>query len=95
MARGRHKGAHDPLTPADGPRWLVARDRHGRVVSCTELEPFADLRAVLTAERERRSREDWQCCHSPTRCAFFFCDRDSERLRVGIECYLPGTAPMR
>lgn len=94
MARGRHKGVSDPLVPVDVHRWLVARDRYSRVVACTELQPFADLRTVLITERKRRLREGWHGCEIPTRCSFFFCDRDGERLCVAIECFEPGTRPM-
>ena len=95
MVRGRHKGAHDPLVPVAAHRWLVIRDGYSRVVEYSEIEPLTDLRVVLSEEQERRRRAGWQDCDMPPRCAFFFCDRDGERLCIGIECYLPGTRPIR
>ena len=87
----RRKGDSDALKSVNEPRWLVARDRLSRVVSCQALAPMADLRATLNAERARRVPEGWHAEVSSRHCAFFFCDRDEERVCVAIECFEPGS----
>jgi len=72
------------------PRWLVVRDRFSRVVEFRALPAYADLRAVVEAESERRRAGGWAVDGIPRNCAFFFCDRENERLCVSIECYEPG-----
>ena len=39
----------------------MVRDRLSQVVTSRPLEPYADLRAVLTAAREDRIAEGWEC----------------------------------
>jgi hypothetical protein len=36
---------------------------------------------------DRRRCEGWAVDNIPRNCAFFFCDRQNERVCVSIECY--------
>jgi hypothetical protein len=42
--------------------------------------------------RERLQASGWVVDDIPCNCAFFFCDRQNERVCVSIECYEPGPA---
>jgi hypothetical protein len=88
----RRRGERDALLPVNEPRWLVVRDRFSRVIESHALAPQTDMRAVMQAEGIRRLREGWVVEDVPRNCAFFFCDRQSERVCVSIECYEPGPA---
>jgi hypothetical protein len=46
----------------------------------------------MEAEGGRRRRKGWAVERIPLFCAFFFCDRENERVCVSIECYEPGPA---
>ena len=81
---GRRRGQTDALQPVKEPRWLVVRDRVSRVVEFQALPPLADLRAVMQAEGDRRRRDGWAVEDIPRNCAFFFCDRQNERVCVSI-----------
>ena len=87
---GRRRGETDALRPVKEPRWLVVRDRFSRVIESQALGPQTDFRAVMQAEGDRRRREGCALEEVPRNCAFFFCDRDNERVCVSIECYEPG-----
>jgi hypothetical protein len=91
----RRRGATDSLNSVDEPRWLVIRDRYSRLVEYRALEPRTDLRNVMEAERARRAAEGWSVGTVPKNCSFCFCDLDNDRMCIAIECYEPGTAPMR
>jgi hypothetical protein len=80
----RRRTNYDPLTPIPAPTWLVARDRFGTVLDLRDLAPGADLRAILTAERERRLADGWAADEIGRCSACFFCTRDGERVEVGI-----------
>jgi hypothetical protein len=82
MARRRTN--YDPLAPITEPTWLVAQDRFYTPLEIRELEPGADLRSTLNAERARRIAEGWVCDEIGRVCSFFFCIRDGERIEVGI-----------
>ena len=87
---GRRRGQTDALQPVKEPRWLVIRDRFSQVVESQALGPQTDLRSVMQAERERLQASGWVVDDIPRNCAFFFCDRQNERVCVSIECYEPG-----
>src|SRR4051812_48686913 len=88
----RRRGQTDALRPVDELRWLVVRDRFSRVMESQTLGPQTDLRAVMQMQRDRRRSEGWSVEEVPRNCAFFFCDRQNERVCVSIECYEPGPA---
>ena len=56
-----------------------------QVVTSRSLEPYADLRAALTAAREARMAEGWACEDIGSCVAFFFCTRGGVREMVIIE----------
>jgi hypothetical protein len=89
---GRRRGVTDALRPVNAPRWLVVRDRFSRVIESQPLGPRTDLRAAMQAEGDRRRSDGWAVEEVPRNCAFFFCDRQNERVCVSIECYEPGPA---
>jgi len=68
---------------------LVVRDRLSQVVTSTPLEPYADLRAALTAAREARIAQGWECEDIGPCVAFFFCTREGVRHLVNIEARTP------
>jgi hypothetical protein len=86
----QRRGQIDALLPVNEPRWLVIRDRFSRVLESQALSPGSDLRAVMQAERNRRIKAGWLAGDIPRKCAFFFCDRENERVCVSVECYEPG-----
>jgi len=92
LAMHQRRGRIDPLRQVDEPRWLVIRDRFSRVIESRTLPPNADLRAAMERERERLRRSGWVVEDIPRYCAFFFCDRQNERVCVSVECYEPGPA---
>jgi hypothetical protein len=49
------------------------------------LPPLADLRAAMQAERERLQASGWVVDNIPRNYAFFFCERDNDRVCVSIE----------
>jgi len=55
-----------------------------QVVTSRSLEPYADLRAALTAAREARIAEGWECEEIGS-CVAFFCTRGGVREMVIIE----------
>ena len=57
----RRRSRPEPLKPTPQPTWRVVRNRLSQVVESTPLEPVADLGAVLTAAREPRIAEAWEC----------------------------------
>ena len=63
----------------------MVRDRLSQVVTSRSLEPYADLRAALTAAREARMAEGWECEEIGSCVAFFFCTRGGVREMVTIE----------
>jgi hypothetical protein len=91
----RRRGETDSLKPVNEPRWLVIRDRLSLAIEYRALEPRADLRGVMEAERARMAADGWSVDTIPRNCSFCFCDRGTERVRITIECYEPGKAPMR
>ena len=86
----QRRGQRDALEPINEPRWLVVRDRFSRVLESQALSAKADLRATMQGERNRRLRDGWAAEDIPRNCAFFFCDRDNDRVCVSIECFEPG-----
>jgi hypothetical protein len=89
---GRRRGETDALRPVNAPRWLVVRDRVSVALEYHALTPGADLRAAMQAERDRRAAAGWTVDTIPRNCAFFFCDRENERMCVSIECFEPGSS---
>ena len=81
----RKRSRPEPLKPRPQPTWRVVRNRLSQVVESTPLEPLADLRAVLTAAREARIAEGWECEEIGSCVAFFFCTRGGVREMVTIE----------
>ena len=67
----------------------MVRDRLSQVVTSRSLEPYADLRAALTAAREARIAEGWECEEIGSCVAFFFCRRGGVREMVAIEMRCP------
>ena len=55
----------------------------------TELEPHADLKAALTAARNARIAQQWECEAMGASAAFFFCTRAGVRYLVSIEARCP------
>jgi hypothetical protein len=94
MAR-RRRGETDSLKPVNEPRWLVVRDVCSRAIDFQALAHRADLRAALNARTAALAADGWQIGDIPRNCSFVFCQRGNERVCVSIECYEPGTAPMR
>ena len=85
----RRRNRPEPLKPRPQPTWRVVRDRLSQVVESTPLEPYADLRAVLTAAREARIADGWDCEDIGSCVAFFFCSRAGVREMVSIEMRPP------
>jgi hypothetical protein len=85
----RKRNRPEPLKPRGEATWLVVRDRLSQVVTSTPLEPYADLRAVLTAAREARIAQGWECEDIGSCVAFFFCRRGGVREMVSIEMRPP------
>jgi hypothetical protein len=57
MASRRQR--HDPLKPADQPRWLARLDEHGRVQTSEQLAAGADLRLTLTHHLHELALQGW------------------------------------
>jgi len=92
----RRRSRPEPLKPRREATWLVVRDRLSQVVESTPLEPLVDLRAVLTAAREARIAEGWECEEIGSCVAFFFCTRGGVREMVIIErCPPPAVGERR
>jgi hypothetical protein len=91
----RRRQSHDPLQALAVPTWLVVRDQFRTAVESRRLEARTDLRHTLTCERDLRIAAGWRCEEIGRYCAFFFCERGSRRVQVGIERYHPDeAAPM-
>lgn len=87
----RRRNSPEALKPVNHPTWLTARDPFGALLESRELEPFADLRAELMAELERRAADGWTIEEPPSdNFAGFFCKRDGLRVLVGISPHEPG-----
>jgi hypothetical protein len=80
----------DPLPPLQVPTWLVTRNKHRQPLEWRRLAAGADLRAILEVSRAERIAAGWACDDIGPHCGFFFCERDGERVQVGIERYDPG-----
>ena len=91
----RRRNRTDPLDATKELRWLVVRDRCSRPLEFRELRPGTDLRAAMESERTRRAADGWTVDDIPHFCAFCFADKGEERVCISVECYEPGTAPMR
>jgi len=85
----RKRSPPEPLKPRSEATWLVVRNRLSQVVSSTSLAPNADLKAVLTAAREARIEQHWDCEEIGSCVAFFFCTRGGVREMVSIEMCPP------
>jgi hypothetical protein len=94
MAR-RRRATTDSLNPVNEPRLLVVRDACSRAIEFQALALGADLCGALNARTGTLAAEGWQIGDIPRNCSFVFCQRGNERVCVSIECYEPGTAPMR
>jgi hypothetical protein len=85
----RKRNAPEPFKPRREPTWVVVRDRLSRVVQSAPLEPYADLKAALTAARSARIADGWNCEAIGRSAAFFFCTREGVRHLVSIEARTP------
>ncbi len=83
------RGRPDPLEQTDEPRWLVVRDRSSHPLEHRALAAGSDLRAAMLAKRLELAKAGWLVDSIPKKCAFFFADRDNERVCVSVECYEP------
>ena len=81
----RRRNAPEPFKPRREPTWLVVRNTLSEVVECKPLEPYADLRGVLTAARAERVADGWECERIGNLCALFFCRKGGVRHMVTIE----------
>ncbi|HTV79354.1 MAG TPA: hypothetical protein VMF03_13930 [Steroidobacteraceae bacterium] len=79
----------DPLLPVPQATWLVVHDMLRRPLEWRQLAPGADLRAILTHEREERLAAGWDCDEIGRVCSFFFAVRKGVRIQVGIGRYDP------
>lgn len=75
----------DPLAPIPHPTWLVVADMLRNSLEVTEIQPHADLRAILTAARDEKIRDGWKCDVIGRCCSFFFATKGGERIEVGIQ----------
>jgi hypothetical protein len=75
----------DPLKPRGAPTWLVVRNALSQVVEGHELEANANLRGILSAERDRRVAAGWDADTIGPRDSYFFCKKDGVRMCVHIE----------
>jgi len=85
----RRRNPPEPFKPRRDPTWLVVRDALSRVIESSPLEPYANLREVLTAARPARVTDGWECERIGDLCALFFCTRDGVRHMVAIEMKEP------
>lgn len=88
-------GRPDPLEKTSEPRWLVVRDRMSRALEHRMLPGGADLRAAITAKHTELAKTGWRVESIPKKCAFFFADRDNDRVCVSVECFEPVEAEVR
>jgi len=88
-------GRPDPLEKTGEPRWLVVRDRVSRALEYRMLAGGSDLRAAITAKHAELARAGWRVESIPKKCAFFFADRDNDRVCVSVECFEPAEADVR
>jgi hypothetical protein len=89
---GTRRGRPDPLERTGEPRWLVVRDRVSRALEFRELPGGADLRAAMAAKQVELVAKGWRAGSIPTKCSFFFADRDNERVCVSVECFEPASS---
>ena len=90
----RKRSTVDSLATVNEPRWLVTRDMVSRAIEFRALEPRADLRAAMQAERVRRAAEGWTVDTIPQNCSFCFAARGNERICFSVEVYEPGHVPV-
>jgi len=84
---------YDPLQKVNETRWLVIKDaRLSTALSWRALEPNADLRAELTAERLKFIDGGWKV-GSLGRHLFCFCQRGHERISIHIQAQHPDHPP--
>lgn len=79
----------DPLESTDEPRWLVVRDRSSRALEHYMLPAGSDLRSAMAAKRKELAAAGWKVESIPKKCAFFFADRENDRVCVSMECFEP------
>jgi|SRR5689334_3236943 hypothetical protein len=85
-------GRPDPLEKTGEPRWLVVRDRMSRALEFRMLPGGSDLRAAIGAKQAELAKTGWRVDSIARKCAFFFADRDNDRVCVSVECFEPETA---
>ena len=88
-------GRPDPLEKTDEPRWLVVRDRVSRALEYRMLPGGSDLRAAITAKHAQLAKTGWRVESIPRKGAFFFADRDNDRVCVSVECFEPAAIDAR
>ena len=79
----------DPLQPLQVPTWLVVRNKHSQATEWREIAAGVALRAVLHAALAERTAAGWACDDIGPVCAFFFAERQGERIQVTVERYDP------
>jgi hypothetical protein len=72
-------------------RWLVVRDRLSRSLEYRELPAGTNLRAAMAAKQTELAAAGWRVDSIPTKCGFFFADRDNDRVCVAVECFEPAS----
>jgi hypothetical protein len=85
----------DPLLPLPMATWLVTKDHVGTVLESRQLPPGKDLRAVMVEARDARIADGWAVTDLGSACSVVFCDRDGERLEIGIQRRDPAGPPPR
>ena len=88
----RRRGQPDALETSRETRWLVMRDRMSRPLEYQEVKAGSDLRAAMAAQRAELEVGGWRTDSTPKNCAFFFADRENDRVCIAIECYEPGSS---
>jgi hypothetical protein len=66
------RSSHDPLAPANAPRWLVVRNMHRKVLEHRLLPPGSDLRGAFVKALAAHADAGWQLetFSSDLACAF-------------------------
>ena len=88
----RRRGQPDALETSRETRWLVMRDRMSRPLDYQEVKAGSDLRVAMAAKRAQLEAAGWRTDSTPKNCAFFFADRENDRVCIAIECYEPGSS---
>jgi hypothetical protein len=66
-----------------------------RALEYRMLPGGSDLRAAITAKHAQLAKTGWRVDSIPRKGAFFFADRDNDRVCVSVECFEPEVADAR